>query len=127
VASYQPVDPPHDTAQEWNTAAWIIQSAYPARQTRGTTYVYGHACHHHVCAFTELNEARPGDLVHVATPVSELAYRITRVGTAPKSARSLPAWAADITVADRLVLVTCNYEQGDTSTDNLIAVAALTK
>jgi len=43
----------------------------------------------------------------------------------PKSASSLPTWASDSTVPDRVVLVTCAYEQGDTSTNNIVVTARL--
>ncbi|MEO8750975.1 MAG: hypothetical protein ABI384_11300, partial [Allobranchiibius sp.] len=47
VASNTPVDTPHNTAEQWKTAAWVKQSSYPSRSSNGTSYVYGHACHHH--------------------------------------------------------------------------------
>jgi hypothetical protein len=37
----------------------------------------------------------------------------------------LPSWASDSSVPNRVVLVTCAYERGDTSTDNLVVVANL--
>ncbi len=123
VASNQPVDAPHNTAAQWNTAVWVKQSSYPSAASNGTSYVYGHACHHHVCAFTQLKNAGVGDQVTVTTPAASLIYRIARVGLAPKAASSLPSWASDSTVPNRLVLVTCAFEQGDTSTENLVVVA----
>jgi hypothetical protein len=39
----------------------------------------------------------------------------------------LPSWASDSTVRNRLVLVTCAFEQGDTSTENIVVVAKLKK
>jgi LPXTG-site transpeptidase (sortase) family protein len=123
VASNQPVDPPHATAEQWNTAVWLKQSSFPSARSNGTSYVYGHACHHHVCSFTDLKEASVDDLVSVTTPSDTLTYRIERIGLSPKAASSLPSWASDSTVPNRLVLVTCAYEQGDTSTDNLVVVA----
>jgi hypothetical protein len=125
VASNQPVDPPHNTAAQWNTAVWVRQSSYPSAHSAGTTYVYGHACHHHVCSFTNLKDADLGGQVTVATAASTLVYRIVRMGLSPKSAISLPLWASDSSVPNRLVLVTCAYEQGDTSTENLVVVAQL--
>jgi LPXTG-site transpeptidase (sortase) family protein len=125
VASNQPVDPPHQTAAQWDTAAWVQQSAYPSAHSRGTSYIYGHACHHHECSFTRLKDARVGDRVVAATSRARLTYQIKRTGLSPKSATALPSWAADSTVPNRLVLVTCAYEQGDTSTDNIVVVAQL--
>jgi hypothetical protein len=125
VASHQVVDPPHDTPQEWNTAVWVVQAGYPAAPSTGTTYVYGHACHHHVCPFTNLKDAAVGDPVVVTTPSRVLGYRIDRIGSSPRSASSLPPWAADSTVKNRIVLVTCEYESGDTSINNIVVVANL--
>jgi Sortase domain len=125
VASNQPVDPPHATPEQWNTAVWVKQSSFPSARSDGTSYVYGHACHHHVCSFTNLKDASVDDLVSVTTPSDTLTYRIQRIGLSPKAASSLPSWASDSTVPNRLVLVTCAYEQGDTSTDNLVVVAQL--
>jgi LPXTG-site transpeptidase (sortase) family protein len=125
VASNQSVDPPHDTAQQWNTPVWIKQSTYPAAPSTGTSYVYGHACHHHVCPFTRLKDAQVGDQVVVTTKSATLTYLITRTGLSPKTATSLPAWASDSTVPNRVVLVTCAFESGDTSTENIVVVAQL--
>ncbi len=125
VASHQLVDPPHNTAQQWDTAAWIVQAAYPAAESTGTTYIYGHACHHHICPFTNLKQAAGGDPVIVTTPTARLTYLIRRIGLSPKSANSLPGWASDSTVKNRLVLVTCEFEDGDTSTNNIVMVAEL--
>jgi LPXTG-site transpeptidase (sortase) family protein len=126
VASNEPVDPPHDTAEQWNTAAWVKQSTYPSTPDKGTTYVYGHACHYHVCPFTNLAEARVGDRVRVTTTSGTVTYTIQKMGLSARSANSLPSWASDSRVPDRLVLVTCAYEQGDTSTNNIVVVARLT-
>ncbi len=125
VASHQLVDPPHDTPQQWNTAAWIVQAAYPAVRSTGTTYIYGHACHHHICPFTDLKQAKLADPVIITTPTATITYLIRRIGLSPKSASSLPDWASDSTIKDRLVLVTCQFENGDDSTNNIVIVAEL--
>jgi LPXTG-site transpeptidase (sortase) family protein len=125
VASNQPVDPPHSTAAEWNTAVWVQQSAYPSAQSAGTSYIYGHACHHHRCPFTRLKDARVGDLVRVTLPTGVLTYQIAQTGLSPKSASALPRWASDSTEPNRIVLVTCAFEQGDTSTNNIVVVASM--
>jgi LPXTG-site transpeptidase (sortase) family protein len=125
VASNEPVDPPHSTAAEWNTAVWVKQSAYPSVQSTGTSYIYGHACHYHQCPFTQLKDARIGDLVRVTLPIGVLTYQIEQTGLSPKTGSALPAWASDSTVRNRVVLVTCAFEQGDTSTNNIVVVANL--
>jgi sortase (surface protein transpeptidase) len=104
----------------------VVQAAYPATPSAGTTYVYGHACHHHLCPFTLLTGTDIGDTVVVTTPSGLLTYRVDRIGLSPKSASSLPTWASDSTVGNRIVLVTCQYEHGDTSTTNIVVVANLT-
>jgi LPXTG-site transpeptidase (sortase) family protein len=125
VASNETVDPPHSTAAEWNTAVWVKQSAYPSAPSTGTSYIYGHACHYHQCPFTQLKDARIGDLVRVTLPTGVLTYQIERTGLSPKTASALPAWASDSTVRNRVVLITCAFEQGDTSTNNIVVVANL--
>lgn len=125
VESHQPVDPPHHTAKQWLTAAWISESTFPDLPKRGTSYIYGHACHYHVCSFTKLKDARLGGTVRITTRSDELTYRIDRIGLSPKTASTLPPWASDSTVPDRVVLVTCNYERGDTSLNNLVVEAHL--
>jgi hypothetical protein len=125
VASNEPVDPPHGTAREWNTAVWVEQSTYPSTPARGTTYVYGHACHYHVCPFTNLKDARVGDHLHATTAARASTYTIERIGLSPNTASSLPAWASDSTVPNRIVLITCAYEQDDTSTANIVVVTRL--
>ena len=118
VASRQLVDPPHHTPRQWNTAAWVVQAAYPAVPSTGTTYVYGHACHHHTCPFTDLKNAAIDDRVVITTATQTLTYRVARIGLSPKSARTLPHWASNSTIKNRVVLVTCEFEHGDTSLSN---------
>jgi LPXTG-site transpeptidase (sortase) family protein len=125
VSSNEPVDPPHSTAAEWNTAVWVKQSAYPSAHSTGTSYIYGHACHYHQCPFTQLKDARIGDLVQVTLPTGVLTYQIERTGLSPKTASALPAWSSDSTVRNRVVLITCAFEQGDASTNNIVVVANL--
>ena len=127
VESGETVDPPHSTNKEWKTAAWVQQSTFPTDGDQGTSYVYGHACHYHVCSFTNLKNVRVGDKVTVNAISGEMEYVVSKVGLSPKTAKSLPVWASDSTVPNRLVLVTCAFEQGDTSTENIVVVAKLRK
>ena len=119
-----PIDPPHDTAREWLTAAWITQSAYPGAPSAGTSYIYGHACHYHVCAFTMLRTARVGDGITVTTSSRQLSYQVCAIGVSPKSGNLIVPRCAG--TAPDLVLVTCEYEQGDTSASNIVVAAKLT-
>jgi LPXTG-site transpeptidase (sortase) family protein len=122
VASNQPVDPP-----QWDTAVWVRQSSYPSAASNGTSYIYGHACHHHVCPFTRLSNTHAGDTINLTTATGTLTYLIKQTGLSPKDTSSLPSWASDSTVPRRIVLVTCAYEQGDISTNNFIVDAYLSK
>ncbi len=125
VASGEPVDPPHGTAAEWNTAVFVRAAAYPAAPSTGTTYVYGHACRWHTCPFTELRRVKVGDRIRVQVATGQLTYRVSRIGLSPRSATYLPSWARDSTVRDRIVLVTCAFEPDDTSVNNIVVVATL--
>jgi LPXTG-site transpeptidase (sortase) family protein len=120
----EPVDPPHDTDQQWRTVAWITQSAFPSAPSTGTSFIYGHACHYHICAFTTLNDAGVGNGITVRTANNVLSYRICATGVSPKSSNLVVPHCAN-GPAD-LVLVTCEYEQGDTSTNNFVVAATLT-
>ena len=120
----EPIDPPHDNAQQWDTAAWIEQSAYPAAPAQGRSYIYGHACHYHVCSFDRLTDVSWGDTITIHATSQTLTYRVCARGLSPK-AGNLVVPACHQPNAE-LVLVTCQYEHGDTSTDNLVIVANLT-
>ena len=119
----EPIDPPHHDAQQWNTAVWITQSAYPAAPATGPSYVYGHACHHHVCPFSRLTDVSVGNTVTVRTASSALTYRVCARGLSSKGGNLVVPVCPDAAAA--LVLVTCQFENGDTSTNNLVVVASL--
>ena len=125
VASHELVDPPHETSEQWNTAAWIRQAAYPRVHSTGTTYIYGHACRHRECAFNDLKYAGQGDVVVITTPERTLTYVIDRIGLSSKSANSLPRWASDSTIRDRIIFVTCEIENGKLTPNNLVLSAEL--
>lgn len=125
VGSHQLVDPPHNTARQWNTASWIEQATNPAQPSRGSAYLYGHACQFIDCAFNDLVDARVGNIAKIITRDATQTYRVDRIGFGPKTASSLPDWAADITVPNRIVLVTCAYQPDGSSPNNLIVIAHL--
>jgi LPXTG-site transpeptidase (sortase) family protein len=116
----EPIDPPHGSAQQWDTAAWIEQSAYPERPASGPSYIYGHACHYHVCPFTRLRESRVGDTITVRASAKPIKYRVCATGVSSKAANLVVPTCNSST---DLVLVTCQYERGDTSTNNIVVVA----
>lgn len=133
-SDYNPKDPPPVAACDWSrTTVRIAQAAYPAYPSTGTTYIAGHACQHHICPFTAIQHlpdgsytVNSGDQVVIGTPTGILTYRVTIVRSVPKhDTGPLPQWASDSTVPNRVVIVTCEYEQGDTSQDNIVIVATL--
>jgi hypothetical protein len=100
-----PTRPPPDSAavDAWvasrnRTTARLATEPQPRdsahSRSHGTSYVYGHACHHHVCSFTRLKDTSVGDQVTVTTAAATLTYRIARIGLSPKAATSLPSWAS---------------------------------
>ena len=119
----EPIDPPHNTAEEWRTVAWVTQSAFPNAPSTGTSFLYGHACHYHICSFTTLSNAGIGNSITVTTPSDVLRYRICATGVSPKSSNLDVPHCANAPVD--LVLVTCEYEIGDTSTNNFVVSATL--
>jgi hypothetical protein len=122
---YEPVDPP-----QWDTAVWLEQASFPTAPGAGTVYVYGHACHHHICPFTAIQRhgasytVHDGDRVTVTTATGVLTYQVCAVGSSPKSG-NLQVPDCGTQVAGNLVLVTCEYESGDTSLNNIVVVASL--
>ena len=122
---YRPIDPP-----AWNQAVWVRYRPLvrPTNTSRGTSYIYGHACHHHVCAFTHLASVRPGGEVIVSSGAASATYRVVRASAGfpkrgPGSLADRTGAIADRTIARRIVLVTCAYEQGDVSLNNFVVVA----
>ena len=123
-ASFAPVNPPR-----WNEAVWVRYRPLvpPIDTRRGTSYVYGHACHHHVCAFTELSRARPGGTIVVTGNGRTTTYRITGTSddypkSGPGSLAELRRGVANRSVPHRIVLITCAYERGDVSLNDFVVV-----
>jgi hypothetical protein len=124
---YRPIDPP-----SWDRAVWVrYRPLVPPTDTAdGTSYVYGHACRHHSCSFTELFRAAPGGSVTIDADGRRVEYRITSVSaaypkTGPGSLAELRGGVADRSVARRLVLITCGYDGGDVSRTNVVVVAVM--
>lgn len=76
-----------------------------------------------MCSFTRLRDAQVGNAIAVTTPSRVLYYRLCATGSSAKSG-NLAVPSCDGADAD-LVLVTCEYEQGDQSTHNLVVAATL--
>jgi sortase family protein len=125
AGGFAPVDPPR-----WRQAVWVRYRPLvrPTDPARGTSYVYGHACHHHDCAFTALKDARRGGTVVVTGDGRQVVYRITSTSddypkSGPGSLAQQRNGVANRNVADRLVLITCAYDSGDVSLNNFVVVA----
>ena len=125
AGGYAPIDPPR-----WNQAVWARYRPLipPTDTAHGTSYVYGHACHHHTCAFTELFRATRGGSITVAQGGRSVRYRIVRTSadfpkSGPGSLAARTSGVADRSVSRRLVLITCAYETGDVSLNNFVVVA----
>ncbi len=118
--------------QDWmNTSAWIAQSAFPANPSTGTTYVYGHACDHYRCPFTQVAKrdsggytVAPGDLVSVGLSTGTLSERVCAVGSSSKSAARLSVPDCGVASID-LVIVTCQRDDDGSSTQNIVVAATL--
>lgn len=122
---YAPIDPP-----AWDQPVWArYRPLVPPDDTaHGTSYVYGHACHHHVCAFTRLHRVRAGATVLVKAGSHTTRYVVTRTSadfpkTGPHSLAHRTSGVADRSMRNRLVLITCAYEHGDVSLNNFLVVA----
>lgn len=122
---YAPIDPP-----AWGQPVWVrYRPLVPPDDTvHGTSYVYGHACHHHVCAFTQLHRVRAGATVLVKAGSQTTRYVVTRTSadfpkTGPHSLAHRTSGVANRGMRNRLVLITCAYESGDVSLNNFIVVA----
>jgi hypothetical protein len=122
---YAPIDPPH-----WNEAVWARYRPLipPTDTAHGTSYIYGHACRHHTCAFTELFHASRGDTITVTKGSRSISYRIVRTSAGfpkagPGSLAARTSGVADRGVPRRLVLITCAYERGDVSLNNFVVIA----
>lgn len=125
AGGFAPIDPP-----AWNQAVWVRYRPLisPADTDRGTSYVYGHACHHHVCAFTRLARVTEGASIVVRTGGSQARYVVTRTSAnfpkeGPGSLADRSSGVADRSVGHRLVLITCAYERGDLSLNNFVVIA----
>ena len=122
---YQPIDPP-----AWNQAVWVRYRPLvrPTDTRSGTSYIYGHACHHHVCAFTDLAHVRPGARVTVTSGSVRTSYHVVRASAGfpkhgPGSLADRTGAIADRSIPRRIVLITCAYEHGDVSLNNFVVVA----
>ena len=107
----------------WNRAVWETQSAKPGYPSPGTSAIYGHKCHHHVCSFDELTKVRKGYLIKLVTLTGVLTYRADGSAQYPKEGEG--TLSSKHSVHNELMLVTCAYERGDESLNNLVVTGSL--
>lgn len=120
--------PPMATNADLRHVYWWREHAAPAAPSKGTAYIYGHACtHYSLCAFNHLPELAPGDLVRVTTTRGTLTYRVTAppVRLAKTSAGIGASSIYDYSVVNRLVLVTCGYASNGSSPWNWVVITQL--
>jgi hypothetical protein len=132
VPSYVTVTPPEPEGQDWcDTSVRIQASAYPSSPSTGTTYVYGHACAHHICPFTDVRllpgggySVQPGDQVVEETPTGILTLRVCQVYSSPKDGPFVEPDCGKQTID--LVIIACEYEPGTTYDNGKNVVVAAT-
>lgn len=132
VPSYAMVTPPEPAGHNWcDTSVRIKASAYPSSPSTGTTYVYGHACAHHVCPFTDIRllpgggySVQPGDQVVAETSTGVLTLRVCRVYSSPKDGPFKEPNCGGQSID--LVIIACEYEPGTTYDNGMNVVVAAT-
>jgi hypothetical protein len=132
VPSYVTVTPPEPAGHNWcDTSVRIKASAYPSSPSTGTTYVYGHACAHHPCPFTDIRllpgggySVQPGDQVVEETPTGILILRVCQVYSSPKDGPFVEPNCGKQTID--LVIIACEYEPGTTYDNGKNVVVAAT-
>lgn len=120
--------PPMAANADLQRVYWWSEHAAPAGPSKGTAYIYGHACAHYaLCAFNRLHELAKGDLVTVATGRGALRYRVAaKPVRLAKTAAGIGASAIyDYGVVNRLVLITCGYAADGSSPWNWVVITQL--
>jgi hypothetical protein len=121
-----PVDPIHVDVPVidppiWGRAVFWTDSTRPHSPSRGTTLIYGHACLHHVCPFTDLHAAQPGDEIVLGTPRGQFTYTVEAVRHQPKAGMGNYSFGNyDIG------LITCVLPDEGSIDDNRIVLGKLT-
>jgi len=132
VPSHTTYTPPELPGTDWSTTSrWPQASAFPAAPSSGTAFVFGHACVHHTCPFTNVQlrpdgsyTVRASDHVIITTPTGVLTYRVCAVGKSPKygvDTLEIPTCSSH----RDLVIATCEYEPGNASLYNIVVAATL--
>jgi Sortase domain len=120
--------PPLATDADLQRVYWWSEHAAPANPSKGTSYIYGHACTHYaLCTFNRLDELGIGDLVWVTTVRGILEYRV--VGMPIRLAKTADGIGAssiyNYSVVNRLVLITCAYAPDGSSPWNWAVITQL--
>ncbi|MBO0833119.1 MAG: class F sortase [Actinobacteria bacterium] len=121
--------PPMATNPDLWRVYWWREHAAPANPSKGTSYIYGHACSHYaLCAFNRLHELAKGDLARVTTVHGTLTYRVVaKPIRLAKNASGIGASSIyNYGVVNRLVLITCAYTPDGSSPWNWVVITQLT-
>jgi sortase (surface protein transpeptidase) len=120
--------PPEQTNTDLQRAYWWREHAEPADPSKGTAYIYGHACFSYpLCSFNQLHELVTGDLVTVTTVHGTLTYRVVaKPIRLAKTAEGIGASSIyNYGVVNRLVLITCDYAPDGSSPWNWVVITQL--
>ena len=121
--------PPEQTNTDLQRVYWWSEHAAPADPSKGTAYIYGHAClSYALCAFNHLGELAKGDLVKVTTVRGALTYRVVAepIRLAKTAAGIGSSSIYNYGVVNRLVLITCDYAPDGSSPWNWVVTTQLT-
>lgn len=125
------ITPPEATWEDLQQVYWWSESQYsalPGNPSKGSTFVYGHACFSASCAFNKLKDLTAGDLIKVTTSSGVLTYRVTQGPLKlDKSPQGVGASKALYTygIPNELRLVTCGYTPEGASPFNWAVIARL--
>lgn len=107
---------------------WWADSELPGTDSPGTTFILGHNYSEaDFVPFSTLEDASVGDTIHLGTVNGVLDYRVDQVLKTPKSIFSDPNQLDKLKtpVPGRLVLMTCDTENGHNTYDNFVVIAQL--
>lgn len=107
---------------------WWADSELPGTDSPGTTFILGHNYSGaDSVPFSVLETVSPGNTIQIGTSNGTLNYRVDQVLKTPKSAFSDPTQLESLIkpVPGRLVLMTCDTENGQDTYDNFVVIAQL--
>lgn len=126
------ITPPESTLQDLRLVYWWSETKYsalPGSPSKGTTFIYGHACRdpQYGCAFDRLKNLTKGDKIELTAGKAVLTYRVTALLKLDKTPQGVGASRELYSYGEsnKLRLVTCGYTAEGTSPFNWAALAVL--